>query len=219
MRSARLALPLVPAFLLLAVFAALPAAAGDPPPGFTSLFNGKDFTGWKMFVSDPNYDVTKVWSVKEGVIHCVGTPNGYVRTTTAYADYRLRVEWRWAGEKPGNSGVLFHMSEPDKVWPRSIEAQLANQNAGDFWVIDGTEFKEHIGVTGRRVPKKNPSNEKPAGEWNLYEIVCKGNTIRVSVNGLLQNEATECNVTGGKICLQSEGAPIEFRNVTLEPVG
>ncbi len=181
------------------------------------LFNGKDFTGWKMFIKEPDYDVSKVWSVKDGVIHCVGNPRGYIRTTTDYANYKLRLEWRWAGEKPGNSGVLLHMSEPDKVWPRSIEGQLASGNAGDFWVIGGTEFKEHIGVEGRRVPKKHESNEKPPGEWNVFEAVCQGDTIRVSINGLLQNEATECNVTSGKICLQSEGAPIEFRHIALEP--
>jgi hypothetical protein len=180
------------------------------------LFNGKDFTGWKMFVREPDYDVKQVWSVKDGAIHCAGKPSGYIRTITDYADYKLRLEWRWT-ETPRNSGVLLHMSGADKVWPRSIEGQLMNRNAGDFFVIGGTEFKEHMGMEGRRVPKKHESNEKPPGEWNVFEAVCKGDTIRITINGLLQNEATECNVTGGKICLQSEGAPIEFRNVTLEP--
>jgi hypothetical protein len=209
------------AALLLGVAVTVAQEATGAPPVVPKqkivLFNGKDFTGWKMFVREPDYDVTKVWSVKDGTIHCVGQPNGYIRTTTDYANYKLRLEWRWA-ETPRNSGVLVHMSEPDTVWPRSIEAQLMNRNAGDFFVIGGTEFKEHIGVEGRRVPKKHESNEKPPGEWNVFEAVCTGDTIRISINGLLQNEATECNVTSGKICLQSEGAPIQFRNVTLEPV-
>jgi hypothetical protein len=180
------------------------------------LFNGKDFNGWKMFLSDSGVDVNTVWSVKDGGIRCEGKPNGYIRTTKDYANYKLHVEWRWA-DTPRNSGVLLHMSEPDKVWPRSIEAQLMNGNAGDFYVIDGTNFKEHLEIQSRRFPKKHESNEKPAGEWNVLEAVCDGATIRITINGLLQNEATECTVSSGKICLQSEGAPIEFRNVTLEP--
>jgi hypothetical protein len=67
------------------------------------------------------------------------------------------------------------------------------------------------------VPKQGVASEKPAGEWNTYEIVCKGDSIRVFVNGKLMNTATECNVTSGKICIQSEGSEIEIRKVFVEP--
>jgi len=50
------------------------------------------------------------------------------------------------------------------------------------------------------------------------EITCKGNEVIVLVNGVLVNHATNCNVTRGAICLQSEGAPIEYRNVVLTPL-
>jgi hypothetical protein len=61
-------------------------------------------------------------------------------------------------------------------------------------------------------------NEKPLGEWNHYEAVCDGDTIRLTINGLLQNVATECTVTKGYIGLQSEGTPIQFRTIVLEPL-
>jgi len=77
---------------------------------------------------------------------------------------------------------------------------------------------EMKGKKGRRVPKKAKSSEKPKGQWNTYEIVCQGQTIRAKVNGVLQTDVTGANVTAGKICLQSEGAPIEFRNVYIEPL-
>ena len=181
----------------------------------TMLFNGHDLTGWKLFVEDDSVDVNTVWSVADGVIHCTGKPSGYMRTEADYANYKLHVEWRWPAQ-PGNSGVLLHMSEPDTVWPKSIECQLMSGNAGDFYVIGGTDFKEHVDKSTRRVPKKADSSENPAGEWNTYEIYCRGNTIRSFVNGVLQNEATETTVSSGKICLQSEGKPIEFRNIYLE---
>jgi hypothetical protein len=95
-------------------------------------------------------------------------------------------------------------------------------NAGDFWLLGGIETKEHAKggerVSGRRTTKLNKSSEKPPGEWNSYDILCKDDWIVVIVNGVLQNVATGCSVWSGKILLQSEGAPIEFRNICLEPL-
>jgi hypothetical protein len=155
--------------------------------------------------------------VKDGLLYCTGVPNGYIRTVNDYSNYKLTVEWRWPGEA-GNSGVLLHMSEPDKVWPKSIEAQLQSENAGDIWLIDGTDIAEHLDKANRRVEKKEKSSEKPLGEWNTYKILCNGNNISLTVNGVLQNSGTQATVQSGKICLQSEGKPIEFRAVYLEPL-
>jgi hypothetical protein len=193
------------------------AAAGEAPiepQEKMDLFNGRDFSGWILHLRG-DADVAQTWKVEDGIIKCSGRPPGYMRTEKPYKNYKLTVEWRFT--KPGNSGILVHMSLPDKVWPRSIECQGMSNNQGDFFVIDGTEFKEHLGVKGRRVPKRGPANEKPLGEWNVYEVVCKGDTVRPYVNGKLMNEATECNVDSGMICLQSEGAVWECRKITIEP--
>lgn len=188
-------------------------------PKKTALFNGKDFEGWKLFIPEAGVDPATVWEVREGgVLHCKGKPSGYIRTKAPYENYRLTFEWRWLKEG-GNSGLLVHIQEEDKVWPKSIEGQLGSHDAADFWVIEGTDFKEHTNKDDRRVPKMHEHNEKPLGEWNQYEAVCDGNTIRLTVNGLLQNVATETTVTKGYIGFQSEGTPIEFRNIVLEPLG
>ena len=68
------------------------------------------------------------------------------------------------------------------------------------------------------VKKQKASSESAAGKWNAYDIVCQGGTIKLLVNGVLQNEATDATDTSGWICLQSEGSPIEFRNIYLEPL-
>jgi hypothetical protein len=204
----------------------VPAGAVDKPGPVvpkekTVLWNGRDFTGWQRFLPDASKDVNETWSVGDGVLRCTGSPTGYMRTDTAYADYHLHVEWRWP-DKPGNSGVLIHMSGNDKVWPRSLECQLAAGNAGDFWVIEGVEFAEHAKggdrVKGRRTVKLNESSEKPPGEWNQYDIVCKDDWVVVFVNGVLQNVATKCSDKSGRICLQSEGATVEFHNLWLQPL-
>jgi hypothetical protein len=197
------------------------AAAGCASQKRIALWNGKDFAGWKLFVAEEDVDVKDVWSVRNGVIHCKGKPNGYMRTETDYSNYKLHVEWRWV-EQPTNSGVLLHASGPDKVWPRCIESQLKSGNAGDFVLIGGTG----ISVGGKSmqdvskpyviVPKKQNSSEKAPGQWNSYDIICRGATILNYVNGVLQNEGTNATETSGKICLQSEGSPIEFRNTYIE---
>lgn len=186
------------------------------------LFNGKDFTGWKLFIPGDSVDVKDVWSVRDGVIHCTGKPTGYMRTTESFSNYKLHLEWRWAGE-PGNSGVLLHCQGPDQVWPNCIECQLKSGNAGDFVIIgpgsitvDGKEYKNNEKFL--IIKRKAEDIEKPIGEWNSYDIVCQGHEITAHVNGTLVNKGSNAFVASGPIALQSEGAPIEFRNIYIEPL-
>ncbi len=181
------------------------------------LWNGKDYSGWKLVLEDPGVDVKTVWSVKNGNAYCTGVPKGYMRTVDSYTNYKLHVEWRWP-EEPGNSGVLLHCQEPDTVWPVCVEAQLHSGDAGDFILMGGTLLNEQVDKTMRRIRKKEESSEKAAGEWNTYDIICKDDTIKLFVNGVLQNVGTGSSVKSGFIALQSEGKPIEFRNIYLEPV-
>ncbi len=191
------------------------------------LFNGKNLDGWVRFIPDDKPDggkkwnVDKVWSVKDGVIRCEGMPHGYIRTVESYANYKLHLEWRWV-DQPTNSGVLLHKSGIDRIWPTCIEAQLKYENVGDFWlmnhssiVIDGRKIGPEAFANGK---KKHPANEKPLGEWNTYDITCDGGGVKLVVNGLLQNGGVDATPTGGPICLQSEGSPIEFGNIYLEPL-
>ncbi|MBN1290525.1 MAG: DUF1080 domain-containing protein, partial [Candidatus Latescibacteria bacterium] len=82
--------------------------------------------------------------------------------------------------------------------------------------VDG---KQHTNIERFMViRKKQEINEKPAGEWNNYKIIARDAEISCYVNEILQNEGTQASLTKGKICLQSEGASIEFRNIRLEPM-
>lgn len=200
-----------------AVIFLAPILRAEPitPTERITLFNGKNLDGWEAFA--PGADPAAVWTARDGVLRCAGAPAGYIKTRAEYADYILHLEWRWDGQ-PGNSGVLLHMSGPDEVWPRSIECQLMSGHAGDMFVIKGTEFNEHKGKEGTCVPKRNPSSENKPGQWNRYDIVCRGDTITAFVNGVLQNEATGASERSGRICLQSEGGVIEFRNIYIEPL-
>jgi len=193
------------------------------PTEKTALFNGKDFSGWVKVINDePGSNPDTTWTVKDGLIHCTGTPFGYLRTQLSYADYKLHVEYRWADtttESP-NSGIFTFTTGPDNFFlPKAIETQLKMGNAGDFVLLSQGTLN---GITYDRialaVPKKEASSEKPRGEWNSVDIVVLGNTIKSTVNGVLQNEGKDVYTDSGQICLQSEGGAIQFRNITIEPV-
>lgn len=208
------------ALLLAACFASLAAAQDDSES--TRLFNGKNLDGWTCYLGDSNVPCDQVWSVKDGVLHCTGKPTGYLITKrNDFADYRLQLQWRWPN-KPGNNGVLVHCTTKNElgVWPKSLEVQLQHQHAGDFWVI-GTEIDMknlEERRDGRRHLNLTDDSEKPLGEWNTLEIVCRGDTVTVHVNGDLVNEAVDVSQQRGAIALQSEGAPIEYRDIVLTPL-
>ena len=117
------------------------------------------------------------------------------------------------------------------MFPKSIEAQMMHENAGDFWCIveditvpdmekrrgpkkdwGTTEGKE------RRIKNLTDNSEKPLGQWNTMVVECLGSAIKVWVNGDLVNYGTHCTASKGQIALQAEGSEVEFRKVELTPI-
>ncbi len=186
------------------------------------LFDGTNgLDGWTHHLNaSASADPTDTWTVADGVLHCEGQPIGYLRTEEKYENFELTLQWRFDPARgAGNSGVLLRMVGEDKVWPTSIEAQLHSGNAGDIWNIGEVDMVVDAARTnGRRTQKARPSAEHPLGEWNSYRIRMDGGELTLEVNGVIQNEATWCEQQPGYICLQSEGAYIEFRDVTLRKI-
>lgn len=197
------------------------------------LFDGKDLSGWHADVpeKDTNPKARDPFIVRNGKLVSLGTPGGHLITDSIYQNYRLQVKYRFAAQ-PGNCGVLVHASTPRalyKMFPRSIEVQMEHKNAGDFWCI--VEDITVDSMEKRRGPKENwggtegkerhiwnltDNSEKPAGEWNNMVIECRGNTIRVWVNGDMVNYGYHCTAGKGQIALQAEGSEVEFAYVDLE---
>jgi hypothetical protein len=163
----------------------------------------------------------------------LGTPGGHLITDAVYQNYRLDVQYRFAG-KPGNCGVLVHASTPRalyKMFPKSIEVQLMHENAGDFWcIVEDISVqdmekrrgpKEKWGATEdklRRIVNLTDGSEKPVGEWNDVRIECLNNSIKVWVNGDLVNLGFDCTAYKGQIALQAEGSEVEFRKILITPI-
>lgn len=188
-------------------------------PGEMALFDGKSLEGWVHHLEPPG-KMEDTWRVEDGVLICKGQPNGYIRTEKEYVNFVLKLEWRFnpVTKQAGNSGVLLRMIGPDKVWPKSVEAQLHSGNAGDFWNIDDYKMKTDPERTRGRNTKKTKMAENPIGEWNEYEIIVDEGNVILYVNGEEVNRAWDVEENAGKICLQSEGAEIHFRNIRLAPI-
>jgi len=199
-----------------------------------SLFNGKDLKGWHADVPDLDSAAGAMpFIIRNGMFVSLGTPGGHLITDAVYKNYRLNVEYRFAG-KPGNCGVLVHSSTPRalyKMFPKSIEVQMEHTNAGDFWCIveDITTpdmearrgpKSEWGGTEGKRRNIKNLTNnsEKPLGEWNRMTIECVKDTVKVWLNNDLVNYGYNSTATEGHIALQAEGSEVEFRKVDLTPI-
>ena len=215
-----------------AIIVALTATGCGSASRSQSLFNGKDLTGWHVDVpaADTNPQLPKAFVVRNGLLVSMGEPRGHLITDSSYSNYRLEVEYRFAG-KPGNAGVLVHASTPRALYgmfPKSIEVQMESGNAGDFWCIvedikvPNMEARRgppaEWGITegkARRILNLTDSSEKPVGQWNSMVIEAVGRSIRVWVNGDLVNEGTEATADHGQIALQAEGSEVEFRKLLV----
>lgn len=220
--------------LALLLTLALPLAAAEP----IQLFDGKTLEGWVSDVpkadTEPNLPASFI--VRDGKLVSLGNPRGHLIYEKEFSNYKLVVEYRFSAE-PGNCGVLVHTTTPryrSNMFPKSIEVQMSSGDAGDFWCIG-----ENIEVPGmeKRRPRKDENqkfggeqddarriinltdgSEKPVGEWNTMEIICKGAEVIVHVNGTLVNHGSKSTATSGKIALQAEGAEVEFRKLELTPL-
>src|ERR1041384_3355942 len=203
--------------------AASPLFAADAE-GFVPLFNGKDLTGWVNANCAPD-----TWSVTNGMIHCTGHPTGAMRTERQYENFILEAEWHFL-VSGGNSGVFIWgtpIAAPGVPFLRGIEVQVLDHGFnipgknqwytthGDVFPIHGASMKPFGRHNGDR---SFPSEErsKPSPEWNHYRIVCTNGTIRLSVNGKEVSGGEDCNYRKGYLALESEGAPVEFRNIRIK---
>jgi hypothetical protein len=200
-----------------------------------SLFNGKDLGGWHVDVPemDTNSSARNPFIVRNGLLVSLGTPEGHLITDSVYKNFRLNVEYRFAGV-PGNCGVLVFASTPRalyKMFPKSVEVQMMHKDAGDFWcIVEDIQVpdmekrrgpKANWGITEgkeRRIKNLTDNSEKPVGEWNAMTIECVGNSIKVWVNGDLVNYGFNATASEGNIAVQAEGSEVEFRKIELTPI-
>ena len=194
-------------------------AAPDARP----LLAAATLPAWEFITPEKTAPAATVCTPQsDGSLLCAGTPTGFLATTATHADYALHLEWRWTA-KPGNGGVLLHITTGprDRAWPVSFQVQTKHKAVGDLLPMAGATFAEPLTSAPNTTPTKArlaADSERPAGEWNCCDIVCRGDTITVTVNGVEQNRVTGTSARAGRIGLQFEGAPFAVRALTLTPL-
>ena len=188
-----------------------------PEPEFVSLFNGRDLSGW---LGDP-----RLWTVVDGVI--VGsteqvkfTHNSFLSTRTSYSDFVLRASVRLLN---GNSGIQFRGEQfPDYV-VKGYQADVAVEKYfGMLYDEGGRGIMEYW---KRMTPQEQADINSAArlDDWNLYEIHCQGNLIKMILNGQVVCEIEDPEgASEGIIALQlHRGDPMQvmFKDIEVKDLG
>lgn len=200
-------IPVLFLFLSIVGFAEKPTKNG--------FFTEQNASNWVYILKDKTLEPAAIFKMDKGVLQITGISSGYLRTKKTYLNYDLKLEYRWT-KSFGNSGVLVHIQAKDSIWPVCYQVQQKADAAGDIICMNGLWAKECTDSVKFTVNKFKDSNEKPLGEWNSMHIICKKNTLKVFVNGELQNYVTGLCVKKGYIGFQNEGVPIEFRNLSIK---
>lgn len=172
------------------------------------------------------------WRVEGEELVSTGLPIGVMRSEKQYENFILHVEWMHL-EAGGNSGVfVWSKAIPDEKsrLPDGVEVQMLeldwvnlNKRNGETPPI-AYVHGELFGVGGVKTVPDNPRGErsksienrcKGRGEWNTYDVVCVDGVIKLSVNGKFVNGVSQSTQREGYLCLEAEGAPIRFRNLTI----
>jgi hypothetical protein len=180
------------------------------------------------------------WTWKEGGVHCTGQPVGVIRTKKQFTNFELVAEWRHH-QPGGNSGIFVWTSDealkdlkPGTLPRGGIEVQVLDTafgeqyekstgKKGDWFTSHGDVFP--VGTAKMKpFPPTSPSGErsfprknlvKDAGQWNHYYVRAINGEVRLWVNGEEVSGGNECDPRTGYLCLESEGAPVEFRNLRV----
>jgi len=223
--------------LTLVAAAALPALGGQQPveQGFTSLFNGKDLTGW-IYGKRANGAENKSgqgYQVENGVIFSTKEDGGNLYTEKEYSDFVLRFDVKLT--ENANNGIGIRAPLVGDAAYAGIEIQVLDDGGSQYTSLK--PFQYHGSIYGMVAPKRG--SQKPVGEWNSEEITADGRHITIKLNGTTIVDANLDDIkdeemlkthrdlarpegsrgianTKGHIGFLGHGARVEFRNIRIK---
>lgn len=198
----------------------------DGKSGWTSLFNGKDMSQWRVYKEDG----MRGWLVEDGIMMATGEEHADIISKAQYDDFELELEWNISAES--NSGIFFNVQEgPDygAVYVTGPEYQLLDDAA-----YEGRSPLQ-MSSSNYDVQAPNQSVVKAAGEWNKSKLVVDGNHVEHWLNGAKTVDYTigsedwkekvanskwkdvpsYAKYPSGHIALQDHGGVIKFRNIKV----
>jgi hypothetical protein len=170
---------------------------GEKAAGWTLLFNGKDFSGWRQYAKQT--PPGEGWKVEDGILKKLAkVRGGDIITTNTFVDFDF--SWEWRIEKGGNNGVKYLVTEKRTGAP-GHEYQLID----DVGHPDGKLGPKRQTASFYDVlPPAENKPLKPVGEWNASRILIKGDHVEHWLNGAkvleyeLGSEAVKAGVAESK---------------------
>jgi hypothetical protein len=195
--------------LALATFGLALSSHAASEPKLKPLFNGKDFTNWK--VPQPNHN----WRIENGIIlgeNDAKLEGSYLWTEKDYGDFVLELDVRWEGEEI-DTGV--NLRKPNFQLQMGVSRSLKRDMTGSF-MTDGK------GDTSR-YPEAGRANEfekyLKKGDWNTFRIEARGNTFKTWINGHKVSEYTNARYSeAGPLGLQFHDGlkmKLQFKNIRI----
>jgi len=193
--------------------------------GFTSLFNGKDLSGWIYGKKGNGENKSgEGYRVENGVIYCTVKDGGNLYTEKEYGDFVLRFEFKLTENANNGIGIRAPL-EGDSAYV-GMEIQVLDDSGSQYKNLRPEQY--HGSVYDCFAAKRG--SQKPVGEWNTEEITAKGRQITVKVNDQvivdvnlddLKDEAKLKKHPGiknakGHIGFLGHGARVEFRNLRVK---
>ena len=172
------------------------------------------------------------WKAKGNLLENSGNPIGVVRSERMYENFIMHVEWRHL-EKGGNSGIFLWCdakADPKTRLPMGMEVQMLELDWVNQHAVNGQQqpiayvHGELFGAGGMSASPDNPRGERSkslenrclgVGQWNKYTVVCVDGTVKLAVNGKFVNSIRLASKRKGYLCLEAEGAKMEFRNLQI----
>lgn len=187
---------------------------------------------WYAFTKSNNakQEPSKVYEFKDEMIRMYGDENSCLMTHKTYKDFELSLEFRWNIEEKfnkkksiKNSGVMYNIpvDAADRIWPKGMQFQIKENCTGDFIFLDQLTAKvngKFIEAGASVVSAKFLANENPYGQWNSLVIKSYKGKVTHYLNGKLVNECVEATATSGKISLNYESSPIDFKNISIKNI-
>ena len=176
-----------------------------------------------LTVADCDAFPAATWTQRDdspGTFATDGEVKGYLATRESFGDAIVSVEYRFLpidGELPGedaNTGLLLLIDDTDSVWPVCVEAQGKWAEMAELKSNGGLDTVEAT-VSSRQ----RDAARRPVGSWNQLRTTIADGRIRVRLNGVPVAESDTAGRTSGRIGVQSERFPVEFRNWTVQPLG
>jgi len=200
-------------------FADEPAKPEAKPEEFKRLYNGKDLTGWEV-----QNGKIEAWKADGDLLSCMMEGGGWLRTTSLYSDFVLRIEWKIP--KGGNSGVGIRFPSTGDPAHAGMEIQILDDDDEQYKNLKDAQY---TGGVYYQAPAKRGA-AKPPGEWNAYEITCLGPHVTVKLNGMVINDVMVDQFKEGQgghpaladrpqighVGMQSHGSRVDFRNIEIK---